>query len=125
MDLILSVLPDTYAICRLSSDAAIPAWSSDSPFYSITRTPDELSILCQAEFVPVEVKAERDWRVLQVEGPLDFSLTGVIASLSTPLAKAYISIFVISTYDTDYILVKTENINEAVLVLKAAGYQFA
>jgi hypothetical protein len=122
MELTLSVLPNTYAVCRLSPDAAIPAWSSASSFYTITRTPEELSILCKAELVPLEVKAERDWRALKVEGPLDFSMTGVIASLSAPLAEAFISIFVLSTYDTDYVLVRSKSLSDAISVFKRAGF---
>ena len=119
--LTLSVLSDTLAICRLAASAPIPAWACGD-FLSITRTHDELSIVCAQSNVPDGIKCERDWCALQVVGPLDFALTGVLTSLSTPLADAGISIFALSTFDTDYVLVKTERWREAVRVLRQAGH---
>lgn len=84
----------------------------------MTRTPTETSIVCEAP--PVE--GEPGWRALMVEGPLDFSLTGILAGIAAPLAAAGISIFAISTFDTDYVLVKEARIDEATTVLRAAGY---
>ena len=113
----LSVMPDTYAICRFDRNEPIPAWSYDSPFFSISKTPDELSIVCLEYQIPQEVKAENGWRGIKVEGPLDFSLTGIMASLTQPLADVGISIFAISTYDTDYLLVKQESLPKAIEIL--------
>jgi hypothetical protein len=120
--LTLSVLSDTFAICRLAASAPIPAWARGD-FLSITRTRDELSIVCAQSNVPDGIKCERDWRAFQVVGPLDFALTGVLASLSAPLADAGISVFALSTFDTDYVLVKTERGREAVQVLRQAGHR--
>ncbi|MCU0493429.1 MAG: ACT domain-containing protein [Chloroflexaceae bacterium] len=118
----LNLLPETFAICRFAPGAALPAWALAGDFFAITRTADELSVVCTQGLVPAETVASRDWRCLKVAGPLDFSLTGVLASLAGPLADAGISIFAISTYDTDYLLVKTDKLEAAVAVLRAAGH---
>ena len=123
--LTLSVLPETLAICRLSVDVAVPEWAMIGEFVSITHTGDELSIVCGEEHVPSDVKADRGWRALKVEGPLDLALTGVLASLANPLAEAQINIFAISTFDTDYLLVKEYNVARACEVLRQAGYGVA
>ncbi len=117
----LSILPDVFAICRLDADAPIPPWVTTRDFVSITRTRGELSIVCAQNDVPTGVRCERDWRALKVDGTLDFALTGILASLAAPLADAGISIFAISTFDTDYLLVKDANLPRAVQVLSAAG----
>ena len=118
MDLSLSILAQHFAICRLGKNAQIPAWVSESSgFLSITRTEEELSIVCEEDAVPSDVKAEKGWRAFKVNGILDFSMTGVLASLLNPLSAAKISIFAISTYDTDYLLVKSEKLSEAIRVL--------
>jgi len=114
----LSILPNKLAVCRLDKNAQIPSWAMKSEFSSITRTGDELSIVCIENQVPSNIKAEKGWRAFKVEGPLDFSLTGILVSLADPLARARISIFAISTYDTDYILVKEEDIKNAAEVLR-------
>ena len=116
--LALSVLPDQLAVCRLNADAQIPEWAlNPAVLTSITRTRDELSIVCPQANVPAGIKTETGWKALKVEGPLDFSLTGILASLANPLAEAKISIFAISTFDTDYVLVKEENLAAAVKIL--------
>jgi hypothetical protein len=114
-------LPGAYAVCRLTPDAAVPAWAH-GPFVNITFTDDELAIICPAERVPAEVRAERDWRVLKLVGPFPFTATGVLASFATPLARAGISLLSIATYDTDYCLVKADVFDDAVAVLVAAGH---
>ena len=119
--LTLSVVPDVLVICRLERDAVIPAWATGE-FVSITRTSDELSIVCAERDVPSDVKADRDWQALKIEGPLDLSLTGVLASIAMPLAEAKINIFAISTFDTDYVLVKADRVAEAIGVLRNAGH---
>ena len=119
--LTLSILPDTYAICRLDRDA-VPLWAAANDFISITRTTDELSIVCCDRNVPDHATCDRGWSVFKVEGPLDLSLTGVLASLAGPLAEAQINLFVVSTYDTDYLLVKEANLMRAVDVLRQASH---
>jgi hypothetical protein len=119
----LEIQPTFLAICRLESHSLIPSWAFLGEFFSISKSSDELSIVCNQENIPEEVKAERDWRCLKVQGPLDFGLTGILASLATPLAAAHISIFALSTFDTDYLLVKQQNFEEALQVLSQAGHQ--
>jgi hypothetical protein len=112
--LTIEVLDGQMAICRLPKDAPIPEWLDLEQFHSITRTREELSIVCSENCVPGDTACERDWRLLKVVGPLYFALTGILASLVTPLAKAGISVFSISTFDTDYLLVKSDRLDETV-----------
>jgi len=101
----------------------MPAWASESKLLSVTRTPEELSIVCEQRPVPASAQCEPGWRCLKVEGPLDLSLTGILASLTVPLAQAGIAIFALSTFDTDYLLVKDKNLEEAARVLRQAGHR--
>jgi hypothetical protein len=118
------VVPDwRLAIVRLPPDAEVPRWARNGPLQSATRTPAELSVVCEDAVVPEGLTASRGWRVLAVEGPLPFELTGVLQSLAQPLADAGISCFVIATYDTDYLLVKEEWLAAAVGALRGAGHQ--
>lgn len=118
----LSLLPHTYAVCQLHPDKHIPYWALLGDFVSLTRTPEELSIVCQQDNVPDEIEAERGWRCLQVRGAFDFSVSGVHVSLAVPLAEADISVLAIATYATDYILIKEENVEYALQVLEQAGH---
>ena len=118
----LSVLPERFAICRLGPDEAIPDWVFSASFWSITRTDEELSLILPEEFVPSSWKAEKGWRCLKVLGPLDLTLTDVLASLTAPLAEAGVSIFAISTYDTDYLLVRNGDYDKAKEVLVEHGH---
>lgn len=120
----LKTLNDTFAIHRLAPDADIPKEILTSELYSITRTDEELSILCPANILLDSQKKDSPWSCIKVQGPLDFSLTGILARLSGILATAEISIFALSTFDTDYILVRIENIESAETVLKSEGYTF-
>lgn len=115
--LTLSLIPNILAIVRLDPHSDIPAWVLNNRFFSVTRTEDELSVVCYEDIIPSDLKVEGGWRGLKVEGPLDFGLTGILSSLALPLAEAKISIFALSTYDTDYILVKKENIERATAIL--------
>lgn len=121
ISLTLDVLPETLAICRLPPDAPLPDWAVGGGLVSITRTAAELSIVCRAERVPPGVTVVGGWRCLRVAGPLDFALTGVLAALAEPLAQAGISLFAVSTYDTDYLLVPERHLNAAVAALEGAG----
>jgi uncharacterized protein len=114
-------LAGRYAVCRLAAESPVPAWA-EGPFVNITFTPDELAIICPADRVPGDVRAERDWRVLKLVGPFPFTAIGVLASLATPLARAGISLLSIATYDTDYFLVKGDVFDDAIAVLVAAGH---
>jgi hypothetical protein len=120
----LTILPGSFAVSRLDPSAAVPDWADSGPLQSVTRTGDELSVVCAADAVPAGVVAERGWSAIRVAGTLDFSLTGVVASLAAPLAEAAVSIFALSTHDTDYVLVKSEALDRAVAALAAAGHRF-
>lgn len=122
----LTRLRESPAICRLAANSPVPAWTSAARgLVSITRTPDELSIACAEAVVPAGVKHESGWAAFKVEGPLEFGRTGVLASLLEPLARAKVSIFAISTFDTDYILVKAAQADDATQALRAAGQTVA
>jgi hypothetical protein len=113
-----------FAVCKLTPNTPPPAWAfQSSTFYSVTRTDEELSIVCPQDNVPPDVEVSRDWTVLKVQGPLDFSLTGILSSLAQPLAEAEVSIFAVSTFDTDYILVKESQAKHALQVLTQAGHE--
>ena len=120
----LSILPEPAAVCRLAPGAAVPEWVRGA-FTSVTRTEDELSIVCEEAAVPSGIQAERGWRVLKLEGPIPFEMTGVAAALLAPLAEARISVFLVSTYDTDYLLLKAQVLARAMGVLRGAGYDVA
>ena len=122
-NLTLSLLADSFAICRLEPEADIPSWGLAGDFYSITRTLEELSIVCLEEAVPEGNRAEKGYRCLKVGGPLDFSLTGILSSLTIPLAQAGISVLAISTFDTDYLLVKETQVDRAIQELARAGHR--
>ncbi len=115
--LTLSVLPDSLAICQFTPGTKIPSWVFKSTFFSVSKTDEELSVVCDQYLVPPDVKKVDNWRAFKVEGPLDFSLTGIISSLAKPLAENKIPIFVISTYDTDYLLVESKYLISAKEVL--------
>ena len=118
----LELLPTPLAICRLSADAELPTWISGD-FQSVTRTRSELSVVCEVDTVPETVHAEKGWRCLRVAGTLEFDLTGILASLITPLAKAQVSVFALSTFDTDYLLIKSGALNAALQVLQSEGHE--
>lgn len=121
-DLPLYILPDRLAVCRLPVEAPFPDWARPGDLLALIRTRDELSITCPERFVPPEARAERGWRAIQVQGPLEFVLTGVLASIAAPLALAGISIFALSTFDTDYVLVKEDALDRAVAALTGEGF---
>jgi len=118
----LAVLPDLYAVCRLGVAEKIPAWALAGGFCSVTRTGDELSIVCSQEVVPEGVEADRGWRSFKVEGKLPFNLVGVLSSLTSTLAQAGISIFAVPTYDNDYLFIKSTDMEKTVAALRNAGH---
>jgi hypothetical protein len=122
---IISVLKDDFAVCRLSAFEPLPDWVFKNPFSSITKTPEEYSVVCPQEVIPEEVKFAREgeWKCLKIQGPLDFSEFGIISNLTSILAAAEISVFVLSTYETDFILVKRMNIEKAAKVLSDSGHK--
>lgn len=120
----LALLEAPLSVIHFSSQNPIPEWVWSSRFYSITRTSDELSIFCETACIPHSEDAAHGWRAFRVVGSLDFSMNGIISSLSLPLAAKQISIFSISTYDTDYMVVLEERLADAMDVLRRAGHQF-
>ena len=118
----LSLLPGRFAISKLAPDAHLPAWAVRGSFSSVTRTCDELSIIVEEAQVPAGTQSQSGWRVLRVHGPLVLSEVGVLASLTAPLAEARTSVFVISTFDTDYLLVTEEQLTSAIVALDRAGH---
>ncbi len=122
----LSVLPGTLAVCRLPANVPPPNWAlAGNGFLSFTRTEGELSVVAPSQAVPERVPREDGWRALRVDTPLDFSMTGVLASLAQPLAEAGISTFAVATHDTDYLLVKEDSLDGAIEALAAAGHRLA
>jgi hypothetical protein len=121
--LTLSVLPERLGICRLSPNDDLPAWITESSFLSITRTSEELSIVCVEQVIPEGTTSEKGWWCLKVHGPLDFSLTGILSSLLHQLAKENISVFALSTYDTDYLLIKEIDLERAKAILVEEGHK--
>jgi hypothetical protein len=122
----LDLLPDDYAVCRLPAGSALPTGlvgdKGGAGVVSVTWTADEVSVICRADRVPEGATAEAPWRCLRAAGPLDFALTGVLASMVAPLAAARVTIMAFSTYDTDYILVPSVRLAEAVATLDQAGH---
>ena len=114
---------DSFAICKLDKDAPVPGWAYAGSFVSITRTPDELSITCAQSYVPEKIQCQKDWRCLKVQGPFDFSVIGVIASFATLLAEFGISIFVVCTFETDYLLVQESDLEKTANALLQQGHQ--
>lgn len=121
---VLRVLDGAFAVCRLDpGDAVLPAWFAlDAPFACATRRADELSLVCPEDAVPGDVLAERGWRALEVEGPMDLALTGVLARIAGPLAAADVPVFALATYDTDVVLVPGARLDDALAALRGAGH---
>ena len=119
----LTVLEEDLSICRLDAGAEVPAWAMRTTFFSVTRTQDELSVVCPEEFVPEDAYRERGWRALKLGGPLDLSMIGILASVAAPLAEVGASIFTVSTFDTDYVLVRGTQLDLAVDTLRENGHR--
>ncbi len=119
----LTLLPERFAISRLAANAPIPAWATQGSFFSVTRTRDELSIVCELNRVPVGIQSKPNWRAFQVHGPFALTEIGVLSAVATPLAEARLSLFVISTFDTDYLLVASEALSAAIDALERAGHK--
>jgi hypothetical protein len=120
--LTLAVIPATLAICRLDPASPIPDWATGGAFLSVTRTRTELSIVCEESLVPAGIKYEPGWLCFQLRGPFAFTEVGVLAALIWPLASDGISVFALSTFDTDYVLVKKDSEQAARATLLAAGH---
>jgi hypothetical protein len=123
--LTVHVRPGGYVVLRLAADAPVPAPLLDAPggLVSVTRTHDELSVVCPAEAAVPADQAETGWRLLTVRGPFEFTLTGIMAALSGALAAAGVPLFALSTFDTDHLLVKDDDLARAVIALREAGHE--
>jgi uncharacterized protein len=113
-----------FAVCRLPSNTQLPDWAWSAPFSSVTRTEDELSIVCAAGNVPEDLRPKSSWVCFKIEGPFSFSEVGILASVIGPLAEKGVPIFAISTFDTDYVLVGEEHAGIALQALRDAGHEF-
>ena len=119
----LYLFQDPFTICRLDKDAAVPDWATSGDFFSVARTPDELSIVCSQGSVPAGVECEVGWRCLKVESPFQFDFSGMITSIAAPLAEVSIDLFAVATQDSDYLMVKEPDLEQTLLVLSQAGYR--
>ena len=120
----LEIVPGNFSVVRMGSKDKIPSAVLDSPFYTISKSPDELSIVCESDLAPDGFPIESDFGLIKVYGPLDFSLTGILASIASPLAEAEISLLAISTFDTDYVLVRQPDLEKTKEVLVNSGFHF-
>jgi hypothetical protein len=118
----LTLLPDAMAISRLDAEAPLPAWAVSAPWWSITRTGDELSVVCAEVHVPADVAASRGWRALKFDGPLPLDQTGILASVTAPLAAARVSVFALATFSTDFVLIPAAQQPAAISALERAGH---
>jgi uncharacterized protein len=122
----LSLLEGRFAVVQLEPNASIPAWVLEGGFFTVSKTSEELSIVCLESNVPTnssDLRLERDWACLKLQGPFEFSLTGILLSVLEPLAQANIGIFALSTFNTDYVLVKAEHLEKAIVVIESVGHR--
>lgn len=119
---VLSLIKGTFGVCKLRKTDEVPEWVKNDKFTSVTRTDEELSIVCSQEDIPQEITAELNWKILKIDGILDFSLIGIITKIRSILVENGMSIFVISTFNTDYILIKSEIFDQSISILKEEGY---
>ena len=122
-ELRLSLLVGHMSVCRLEPTSEVPDWAITGGLFSITRTTDELSVVCPEGDALEGVRCEGGWRVLKLEGPFEFSEVGVLASVTVPLAEASVGVFAFSTFDTDYVMVKDEQLESAVAALRGRGHE--
>lgn len=119
------VQAEPLSICRLPGDAPIPSWATTHAFFSVTRTADELSVVCASLLVPRGVRAHEGWVALKLVGPFDLLLVGILLGVAAPLAAAGVTVFPIATYDTDYVLVRHDQLDAAVAALRGAGHEIS
>lgn len=118
----LSLLPERFGVCRFAPETGLPDWATAGPIYSITRMADELSLVCLEAAIPDGVQCETGWRMLRLEGPFAFDQIGVLLAVLAPLAQAGVSVFALSTFDTDYVLIKEIRLVQALAALEHAGH---
>jgi uncharacterized protein len=120
----LRLLHDIYAVAKVDGPLDFSRWAHAGEFVQVVRTPDELSVVCRDDAIPSGVTAERGWRCFTFDEPVDLSKLGVLSSIALPLAKAKVPIFVVSTFDNDYVFVRTTDLERAMAALSAAGFSF-
>ena len=120
--LALTLLPGRYAVAQLPAGAALPAWGATGGMRQASWADDELSLVCEEQHVPEDVRCQRGWRMFKLQGPFDFALTGILKAVLDPLAAGGVGIFALSTYDTDYVLVQAHQLEQAVSALLGAGH---
>ena len=116
------ILEGEYSLCRLAASASIPSWIYDSDFYTISKSKNELSLICESKFIPADIRKSDNWKLLKIDAVLDLSLTGITAKFSKPLADANVNLCVIATFDTDYIMVQTAKLDIAKAALQNEGF---
>lgn len=121
--LIIELLVGPLSVCRLDASAPIPAWGSAAAFFTVTRTADELSIICATDRVPDGVTVSGGWRALKIVGPFNFAEVGILLRVAAPLAAAGVSILPVATYDTDYVLVRASQLAAAIAALRSDGHE--
>ena len=121
-DTVLRLFEGSFVICRLDKDAAVPNWATSGDLFSVTRTPDELSIVCRHAGVPSGIDCETGWRCLKIESPFKFDLARVISSIAAPLAGTEVDMFMVVTQDSDYLMVKEPDLERTIAVASRAGY---
>ena len=122
--IVLSILEETYIIHKLDQSTNLPEGLTECEFYSLSNSREELSLVCPEQILIQSENSSRNWKCLKVAGPLDLKLTGILAGLSDTLEKAKISIFAISTFETDYLLIQEQVLETAKTALKSPGYKF-
>lgn len=121
----LTVLPGIFAICRLPLDSDLPMWFLSQSFFAMLRNENEVTIVCRDADIPEQVEREGRWAALRLEGSFAFTETGILAAILKPLAEAKVGIFAVSSFETDYVLIKAENLKKAQLALENAGIGFS
>ncbi len=123
LPLTLQLIPGEFAVCRLPPNESVPVWAGSAPFSSITRTADELSVICAADLVPADITTERGLVLFKLAGPFEFTTVGILASVLAPLASAGLSTLAVATFDTDHVLVKSVQRDAAIRILEIAGHR--
>ena len=118
----LKLLKPTYSICKLSPDNEVPSWALTSSTFFLSKTSDELSIICPATEIPSEVKVSNGWRCIRVDGDLEFDEIGVVTTVSSPIANKGISLFLVSTHDRDYVLIHKDDLDNAISEYEKKGF---
>lgn len=120
--MILTLLEDSYSICKFPPQSQIPAWALQSDVFFLSKTADELSVICSSAYVPVEISCNVGWCCFRVDGDLEFEQVGVVASVSSPVADAGISLFLVSTHDRDYVLVHERTLEHVIRIYRQSGF---